>query len=124
MGLWNVIQEVEIQQLRSDRVLAETNEAGRDVTLTERAYQAEDRFEKLLLVTAAMWELLAERTGLTEADLTQRIIEIDERDGHRDDRRITLARRCSACGAAVARDRATCLFCGHAEPGTGVFDDV
>ena len=124
MALWNVFQEVEIQQLRADRNLSETSDAERAITVQERTFNAEDRFEKLLLVTAAMWELVSEKAGITDAELAARIIAIDERDGHRDGRRITPARRCSQCDAAVAKDRATCMFCGHAEPGTGVFDDV
>ena len=124
MGLWNVFQEVEIQQLRADRVMTETNQAGREVTLQDRAYKLEDRFEKLLLVTSAMWELLAERGGVTHEDLQAKIVEIAERDGHRDGRRLMPPRRCGQCGAAVPKDRATCVFCGHAEPGSTALDDV
>ena len=124
MGLWDVFQEVEIQQLRGDRELRDTTDAGREITLQDRAYRAEERFERLLLVVDAAWELLSERAGLTERDLATRIIEIDGRDGARDGRRTTLPRRCSQCDAAISRDRATCLFCGHEEPGSGVFDGV
>ena len=43
----------------------------------------EDRLDKLLLVTRAMWELIRDQTSLTEEDLLAKVREIDLRDGRR-----------------------------------------
>jgi hypothetical protein len=82
------------------------------------------RFDRILILVDAMWELMSERLGLSEADLLARAAEIDARDGTVDGRRTTPPRRCSKCDAAIPHDRETCVFCGHAEPGVKGFDQV
>ncbi len=116
-----MVQEVEISNLRSGRVLSDGLTESRITAARADVEQLHLRFDRMLLVLDAMWELLGERTGVTEADLLAKVHEIDARDGVIDGRRTTLARRCSQCGAAVGNERDTCMFCGHPEPGrTGI----
>ena len=124
MGLWDLHQEIKINSVRDDARLAESVQASRREVADQALDRAEVRFDKLLLLTDAVWELVGQRLGLTEADLLAKVAEIDGRDGTLDGRRVTLPRRCSACQAAIANDRATCAFCGHPEPGRGAFDGV
>lgn len=122
--LWNLIQEVELRNARASQALSDDLHTSRIANAQADLDQTQVRFDRMLLVLDAMWELVAERTGLSEADLLAKVQEIDARDGTVDGRRATLARRCSKCGAAVGNDRATCMFCGHAEPGREGIDGV
>lgn len=124
MGLWDLHQEMSIRSMRTDRALEQTAVEGRFASTQEQAWRNEDRLERLLLLTDAMWELLGERLGVSEAELAAKVAEIDGRDGSVDGRRVRPARPCDECGAAVPKDRATCLFCGHEQPGAGPFDAV
>src|SRR5437764_14409144 len=51
-----------------------------------RVLDLETRVSKLTLVNHALFELVSERTGITEAELIDRVNEIDLRDGTRDGR--------------------------------------
>lgn len=124
MGLWDLHQELAIDGVRDDARLAASLHDAR-LAVSDRAVdRVEVRLEALLLLTDAVWELAGERLGLTEADLLAKVAEIDARDGTVDGRRVSLPRRCSQCRAAISNDRATCAFCGHAEPGRGAFDGI
>jgi hypothetical protein len=46
----------------------------------------DERVDQLLLVCAAMWELIREKTNLTEEDLINRVAMLDARDGVADGR--------------------------------------
>ena len=122
--LWNLIQEVELRNARTSRALSDQLHESRYEVARAGVDQLDVRVDRLLLVMDAMWELLAERTGETEADLLAKVQEIDARDGTVDGRRTTVARRCSSCGAAIGNERSSCAFCGHEEPGRTGFDGV
>lgn len=122
--LWNLIQEVELRNARASQALSDDLHTSRISNAQADLDQTQVRFDRMLLVLDAVWELVAERTGLTEADLLAKVQEIDARDGTADGRRVTLARRCSQCDAAVGNDRETCMFCGHAEPGREGIDAI
>jgi hypothetical protein len=124
MGLWDLHQELSIRAVRGAQAGDRTATEGRFADVQHQVWRNEDRIERLLLLTDAMWELLTERLGVTEEELATKVTEIDGRSGPVDGRRPRAARRCGACDAAVPHDRATCLFCGHEQPGTGPFDAV
>ncbi|MCU1498857.1 MAG: hypothetical protein JWM47_2810 [Acidimicrobiales bacterium] len=124
MGLWNLHQELAIQGLEREQRQAEVAADGRRDLMQQRLYAMEDRLERLLLLTDAMWELLSEKAAVSEAMLLAKVVEIDGRDGSVDGRRVRLARRCDQCGAAVEKGRATCMFCGHALAAPAAFDAV
>ena len=124
MSLWDIIQQVQIENLRSrqnvgkweadhlaDRTLA------RDTALGQRV-------ERMALVAEAMWELLSERAGISQDDLLARVRVIDARDGAVDGRRGIApdapVTRCAACQAVVPPGRKDCQFCGTAVPGREV----
>lgn len=66
------------------------------------------RLDYLTLVTEALWSFLLDH-GHTEAELLDRINEIDLSDGRLDHRHVHLV-ACANCGAAVTTDH--CQFCG------------
>jgi len=119
--LWNIIQQVQIENLKG-RVAgsgAELSQAT-DEARTQGA-QANDRLERLLLVTEAMWELLSERFGVTVEELVERVRQIDARDGQADGRRGIATNapleHCSACKATIPAGKTSCQFCGAPVPG-------
>ena len=70
--------------------------------------------ERLYLVVQAMWELLKEKAGLTDADLDAKIQEIDMRDGRLDgqDSTQTDPLTCRQCGRTILSGQAQCSWCG------------
>ena len=83
-----------------------------------------ERLEQLLLVSAAMWELLRERTSLTENDLVAKIAEIDARDGTADGRITATPRKCAKCQRVIIPKHRRCLYCGHQVTFDSVFKSV
>ena len=86
-----------------------------------------ERFEKLVLITTALWSLIKERTDLTEEQLMERIREIDLQDGQADGK-ISKPKniyRCPKCDRTMSTRHGRCLYCGcqnlNAEPFDGVF---
>src|SRR5437763_1321357 len=79
-----------------------------------RVLDLEARVGKLTLVNHALFELVAQRTGITEAELIDKVNEIDQRDG-RMDGGSTLAApdQCEKCGRSYSRRHNHCFYCGH-----------
>jgi hypothetical protein len=84
----------------------------------------DQRVDQLLLVVQAMWTLLQEKTGVTDAELVARVTELDARDGSADGRVTKPPVACAKCGAAVARKFNRCLFCGEPYKAGSAFDTV
>ena len=70
--------------------------------------------ERLYLVVQAMWELLKDKAGLTDADLDAKVQEIDMRDGRLDgqDSTQTDPLTCRHCGRTILSGQAQCSWCG------------
>jgi hypothetical protein len=83
-----------------------------------------ERIDQLLLVNSAMWELLAEKTGLTENDLVMRIAEIDARDGVADGKMTYSPVKCPQCQRTIFPKQQKCLYCGAARPLDNVFKTI
>jgi hypothetical protein len=86
--------------------------------------RADERIDKLVLIAHAMWTLVAEKTGLTEADLLKPVTEVDGQDGTIDGRITRPPVRCSKCDAVISRKFNRCLFCGQAYTGGGAFETL
>lgn len=85
---------------------------------------AQERLDQLLLVGAAMWELLSEKAGLTEADLVARIAEIDARDGVADGKITAAPAQCPQCQRTIFAKQQRCLYCGAPRPVDSVFKNI
>ena len=70
-----------------------------------------DRVNRLLLVTEAMWTLL-KKEGHTDEELAALIVELDGSDGHADFRKTAAPLTCKSCGSKVAAGLAKCQICG------------
>lgn len=113
--LWDIIQQVQIQQLYGSQAAA----SGPRLDVAQVRSQAdrlEDLLYRLLLANEAMWSLCSERLGLTEADLVARMQQIDASDGRVDGRHTSdpATRRCPSCHAVVPSELSNCQFCGAA----------
>jgi hypothetical protein len=82
--------------------------------LALRVTALEARADRVGLVCQAMWELLRERTDLTDADIYAKIQEIDGRDGQADGRIRHAVENCTNCGRPRSRKHANCMYCGAA----------
>jgi len=117
MSLWDLVQQIQIQNLKARAVSGET--AAERLESHRRAAESalNDRIGRLLLVTEAMWELVAERYGLSQTDLVERVRTIAAREkppadpweGSTDEAKLI---RCSSCQAVVPPGKTTCQFCG------------
>ena len=94
----------------------QTSRTKRDVQYLE------ERLKKLLLVSAALWELLKERTDLTEEDLLAKVQEVDLMDGAEDGKVTRKVLKCHKCGRTMSPRHHKCLYCGAAEKDLGAFD--
>ena len=68
---------------------------------------------KSLMISEALWELLSEKTGLTEQDLLDKINEVDLRDGVLDGKNQRNVIDCPNCGRKVSARHTACLYCGE-----------
>lgn len=73
----------------------------------------EKQVDRLTLVCMAMWSLLQEKTGLTQQDLQNRIVEIDKMDGKEDGKLGRTADTCPQCQRALSAKYNQCMYCGY-----------
>jgi hypothetical protein len=91
-------------QAHSNRRLTQTGDRLRDL---------ERRYERMRLITTALWQLLKAHTGLTDADLKQFIEKVDLADGRLDgkiDRR-GMAMDCPHCARRILKSAVVCPWC-------------
>ena len=69
--------------------------------------------ERLLMITEALWTILKEQHGFDDAELIDKINEIDLRDGRLDGRVAVSAEPavCPNCGRTLSKRRPVCLYC-------------
>lgn len=67
---------------------------------------------KIALVNQAMYELVRERTGITDEELRRKIREVDQRDGSEDGHINASPLRCPKCGGTVTSGALSCPTCG------------
>jgi hypothetical protein len=120
MSIWDIVQQVQIENLKARQVSAESSAESAEGGARLRQERTDGRIDQLVLITEAMWELLSSRFGLTVADLAAQVREIDLRDGRADGklgpRAESTLLRCPSCQAVVPAGRSTCQFCGADVP--------
>lgn len=98
------------QQLGQD--LASERSSAKSDRAVSAVRDMEDRIERLQLGCQAMWELIRDRTQITEHDLEAKILEIDARDGKVDGKMSTQSLTCHSCGRPTNSKRDRCVMCG------------
>ena len=123
MDMYDLVQRKQIKSTRQSVGFVE-DETRRQARRTDmEIHELEMRLEQLLTLNEAMWQLLCETTGLTDAHLAYRVYELDEQDGVRDGRKQVRAKRC-VCGAMVAPRLDNCQFCGVPAPERSPFEKI
>jgi ribosomal protein S27AE len=74
--------------------------------------ELEHQVARLQLMNQALWELIRERTQLTDADLERKAQEVDLRDGVADGKITNTALKCPTCGRVSSSKHWKCLYCG------------
>lgn len=69
--------------------------------------------ERLSLLNQALWELIRDKAGLTDADLERMAREIDMRDGMEDGKMGGGAVTCPTCRRVSNAKHYKCLYCGE-----------
>jgi hypothetical protein len=109
MSLWDVYQHMQLRGVRTAQHASDRDSLARDHRQEERIDEVDERVDRLLVLTEALWELCRDRLGLSDADLSARV------QGLLDQRAMEAAAgpiRCTSCQAAVPRDMDRCQYCG------------
>ena len=107
----------QIQEAKTDAIDAKV----RADQAVNRLRELETTVNRTALACQAMWELLRERVGITEAELLAKIKEVDLRDGAADGRMRPVIVNCPKCGKPANTKHSTCMYCGAAIPKPHVF---
>jgi hypothetical protein len=113
---------------QNSRIAGAESAADQSTHKAERVSQnlsdLEERIDKLSLLNYALWSLLQERVGLTEAELIARVEELDLKDGKRDGRITGGIVNCPDCNRPLSQRHRKCLYCGYALQEGNAFGSV
>lgn len=111
IDIFDVYQQGRIGEL--DALQADTNR--RVTNASDKLRDLEQRYERMSLVTNALWQLLKARTGLTDAELKKYIEKVDFSDGVKDGKvsRSKGAMDCPHCSRRVLKSATVCAWCGE-----------
>jgi len=117
-GVWNVSHFRDRSAGVSSGAMTAANQAART------AVDIEERLDKLMLINMAMWELIRDRSKLTEADLLAKVQELDLRDGVPDGKMTRTVSKCSKCDRTMSPRHQSCMYCGADKLHSSVFDGI
>lgn len=106
--IWELYQQGKIVDAENvaQRAMSKADRYAADIAQVQR------QVERLSLACQAMWELLRERSGLTELDIENKMLEVDGRDGEVDGKIATQHLQCHVCGRPTNSRRTFCVMCG------------
>lgn len=116
--IWQTNREMKLAAAERivDQTLTKVDRCAVEIANIGRA------LDRLSLACQAMWELLRERSDLTEDDIEAKILEIDGRDGRVDGQIGASVMTCTACGRPTNSRRDTCVMCGAPVKGDHKFE--
>ena len=93
---------------------AQAGTAQRLTVTSDKLRELEQRYERMRLINAALWELLKVRVGVTDGDLKLYIEKVDRSDGKLDGKldRKSGAIDCPTCKRRILRSAVVCAWCG------------
>ncbi len=118
MDLFDFYQHGQIRQAAdaADDARSEAQRVAQDLR------KLEQRFDRLNLVTQALWEIVREATQITDERLVRKMQEIDLRDGTADGRMTPMPVECPACRRRSNSRRDQCIYCGAKLPGRNLLE--
>ena len=87
----------------------------------EQVEYLEHRVESLQLVTAAKWTLLRDRLGVSDAELVERMRQIDVLDGKTDGKMSVRVVQCGQCHRTMSTRFRRCVYCSAPVAGDSPF---
>ncbi len=113
------------ESYQQTRINAAERAAENADTKADRQAQAvaglQRQVDRVSLACQALWEILRERTDITEEDLESKMLEIDGRDGMTDGKVGVQAIDCPACGRKTSSRRSSCVMCGAPMKSSHIF---
>lgn len=91
------------------------------IDLTAEVRELRRSVNKLMLITQAMWEIIAETSHFDNQLLVKKVNEIDLRDGRLDGKLKRAVQKCTSCGRTLHKEHARCLYCGSDNLQAGAF---
>ncbi|MGV3629316.1 MAG: hypothetical protein ACO1PN_16685 [Betaproteobacteria bacterium] len=110
--LWDVYQQGQINSAASNAEFAKRDAESTAARLHSESLRLEAKIDALALVCQALWEIVREKTDLTENDIEQKMTEIDLRDGREDGRIAGVMKKCPACNRPSHSSQSICIYCG------------
>lgn len=110
IDIFDVYQQGKLAELGS----LQANTDHRVTSTADKLRNLEQRYERMTLVTNALWQLLKAHTGLMDADLKKYIEKVDLSDGVKDGKltRNKGAIDCTHCSRRVLKSATVCAWCG------------
>lgn len=71
-----------------------------------------NQFERLMLITEALWEILKEEHNYTDEKLIEKLKIIDLKDGREDGRVLLPPSKCGNCDKTLEKGADICIYCG------------
>ncbi len=90
----------------------QANTDQRLTSSTDRLTALEHKYERMHIVTVALWALLKERTGLTDSDLKRLVGSVEASEANAHGAAGTTA--CPKCSRVIRKSAMRCVWCGAA----------
>ena len=107
---WDLYQQRRIDDAHetAEGAAQKSGDAARELTELRRSV------ERLALANVALWELLRDRLKMGEAELLEKMQEIDLRDGRQDGRVTPTGESplCGQCNRRLSPRHDRCIYCG------------
>lgn len=112
--LWDIVQQIQINEANRTAGYAKDSSRSNSDRIHNEVQRLEAKIDTLAIISQAMWEILREKTGLTEKDIEAKIAEIDIRDGRQDGKITGKPTQCPACDRPTHTRLKACPYCGTA----------
>lgn len=112
--LWDIVQQIQINQANTTAEYAKDTSLSNSDRIHKEVQRLEAKIDSLAIISQALWEVLREKTDLTEKDIEGKIAEIDIRDGRRDGKITGKPAQCPACDRPTHTRLKACPYCGTA----------
>jgi len=116
MGLYDLHQNRQIADARTAAATASSKAEQYGHTIKE----LERKIGRLAMINQAMWDLLSQKTGVTEEELQDKVEEIVEANQGQKN----LAVMCVKCHRPSTVKQPKCLYCGAELPRGNVFQQL
>jgi hypothetical protein len=106
--LWDLHQQSRIADAHHKAARADSSIGDLRAAMREM----EDRLDRLSLMSAAMWSLLQQNSGMTDDEPLSKIEAIDLSDGRLDGKVRRTVKTCLKCHRPMSSRHQRCIYCG------------